>query len=115
MRPRRGRAGGTALLVGATWLGCGGDDEAAWCDEALGYVCQKGSAGASGEGGSGTSPGGASGTAGSGGTAGLGGGGNGGSGGLACGALEVECDGACVNVKADNADHCGACGRSCRG
>jgi hypothetical protein len=117
MRPRRGRAGGTALLVGAAWLGCEGD-EAAWCDEARGYVCQKGSASASGEGG-GTGPGGASGTAGAGGTAGLGGGGagggNGGSGGLACGALEVECDGRCVNVKADDADHCGACGRSCRG
>jgi hypothetical protein len=79
MRPRRGLAGGTALLVGAAWLGCGGDDEAAWCDEALGYVCQKGSAGGGeaggpGEGGSGAGSGGASGDAGTGGTAGLGGG-----------------------------------------
>jgi hypothetical protein len=115
MRPRRGRVGGTALLVGAAWLGCGGDDEAAWCDEARGYVCQKGAAGASGEGGA--SPGGAAGTAGAGGTAGLSGGGagggNGGSGGPACGALEVACDGACVNVKADDADHCGACDYAC--
>ncbi|HEU4533456.1 MAG TPA: hypothetical protein VFS00_05035 [Polyangiaceae bacterium] len=107
-----------ALALAAAWAGCGGDGEGR-CDEALGYVCQKGAAGS---GAGGAAPGGAAGTGGTGaigGTAGLGGagagGGNGSAGGLACGALEVVCDGACVNVKASDADHCGACGRSCRG
>ncbi|HEU4410184.1 MAG TPA: hypothetical protein VFS43_33320 [Polyangiaceae bacterium] len=69
-----------------------------------------GSAGASGGGGAG----GASGTGGASGLGG-GGGGMGGSGGLACAAPTVECGGACVDLKADDAQNCGACGRSCRG
>src|SRR5687767_13542527 len=92
---------GAALLVGAAWLGCGGDDEAAWCNEARSYVCQKGAAGAAGLGGGGAGPGGASGDAGAGGSTGLGGGGasgNGGSGGLVCAAPKVDCGGTCIDV-----------------
>ncbi|HEU4532754.1 MAG TPA: hypothetical protein VFS00_01505, partial [Polyangiaceae bacterium] len=77
-----------------------------------------GSAGNPGMGAGGAGPAGASGAAGSGGAGFSGGGtggGQGGSGGLACGAPEVDCDGVCVDVKASDADHCGACGRSCRG
>jgi hypothetical protein len=69
--------GAALLLLGATWAGCG-HDEPARCDEALGYVCQKGSAGGSGIGGAGAGPGGAAGGAGTGGSAGLGGAGSGG-------------------------------------
>jgi hypothetical protein len=112
----RGRLGtvlvGAAVAVGS--LGCG--EGTCLCD--AGGAGSGGMAGASGMGGGGAGPGGASGTAGAGGTAGLGGGGtggNGGSGGLACAAPAVDCDGRCVNVQADDADHCGACGRSCRG
>ncbi|HEU4537007.1 MAG TPA: hypothetical protein VFS00_22955 [Polyangiaceae bacterium] len=47
--------------------------------------------------------------------AGMGGGGAGGSGGIVCTGPEVECGGACVDVKAENAANCGACGRTCLG
>ncbi|HEU4408218.1 MAG TPA: hypothetical protein VFS43_23350 [Polyangiaceae bacterium] len=72
-----------------------------------------GSSGASGGGGGGSA--GASGDAGAGGSAGLGGGGTGGAGGLVCQGPKVDCGGACVDLKADDATNCGACGRSCLG
>jgi hypothetical protein len=78
LAPGFGRS--AALALGVAWAACGGDDEPVWCDEALGYVCQKGAAGNPGMGAGGAGPGGASGTAGAGGTAGLGGGGSGGKG-----------------------------------
>ncbi|HEU4536178.1 MAG TPA: hypothetical protein VFS00_18770, partial [Polyangiaceae bacterium] len=126
---RHGRAlASAAALVAAACSSGYFADQAEYCRRAPDDpACFRagGSAGASGEGG-GTGPGGAAGTAGAGGTggtAGLGGGGagggagggSGGSGGLACGALKVDCNGACVTVKADDAENCGACGRSCRG
>jgi hypothetical protein len=55
------------------------------------------------------------GTAGIAGLAGAGSGGNGGAGGPSCTAPELDCDGACVDIKASDAENCGACGRSCRG
>jgi stigma-specific protein Stig1 len=75
-----------------------------------------GAAGASGLAGGGAGPGGASGNAGAGGSAGLGGGGtggNGGSGGLVCEVPKVDCGGTCIDVTADDAEHCGACDYAC--
>lgn len=96
---------GAALLLGGTWVGC--DDETCRCEsEGAG---PGGSAGASGEGGASGAP------MGAGGAAGLGGGGSGGQGGLVCTTPTTDCGGTCLNVKADDAANCGACGRSCLG
>jgi hypothetical protein len=110
------RARSTALTAAwllAAWMGCGGDDGPARCDEARGYVCQKGAAGAGGStsGASDAPPMGAGGSS----MGGAGSGGSGGGGGLMCAAPTINCDGACIDVKAADATNCGACGRSCLG
>ncbi|HEU4537008.1 MAG TPA: hypothetical protein VFS00_22960, partial [Polyangiaceae bacterium] len=102
-----------ALTLAVTWVGCGEDDEGR-CDEARGYVFQQGASGLGGMAGApemGTGGGLLMGAAG----AGMGGMGAGGSGGVVCGAPQVDCGGTCVDVKADNAANCGACGRACLG
>ncbi|MCU0684516.1 MAG: hypothetical protein MUF34_20105 [Polyangiaceae bacterium] len=86
------------------------------CPAPAGAAGGAGAAGADGAGASGEGGGqsGLGGSAGLGGASGAAGAGSGGAGGLACAAPEVGCDGACVDLKASDAENCGACGRSCR-
>lgn len=106
---------GPAALVVACGLGYEVDQDA-FCrgrPDAPSCAAPGGSAGAFGAGGGGAA--GDAGQSGGGGTAGLGGGGAGGVGGLVCETPSVDCEGKCVDVKASDAENCGACGRSCRG
>ncbi|HEU4412859.1 MAG TPA: hypothetical protein VFS43_46895 [Polyangiaceae bacterium] len=107
---------GAALVASVAWsCGLGFEvDQAEFCRKRPSdpsCPAPAGAAGASGLGGGG----GASGVGGSGASAGLGGGGSGGVGGLACEGSKVDCGGACVDLKANDAANCGACGRSCLG
>jgi hypothetical protein len=116
-------AGVTACDFDSSVLGCSGlaGDELAKCEyynrclgqsgDDLTRCLAAGAAGAGGESGSTQGGGGAPMM----GAAGLGGGGSGGNGGLVCTTPTTDCGGTCINVKADDAANCGACGRSCLG
>jgi hypothetical protein len=126
----RGRCASAFLgaFAAMSWAACFGYevDPAGFCERrpddvsCPGVAGAAGGAGSAGTAGAGAS-GGVSGTGGLGGAAGLGGAsgdagaGAGGAGGPACAAPKVDCDGACVDLKATDAENCGACGRSCRG